>query len=183
MVKDRGQNTTAKRARSDGASSSGCGWLAPKAARPSSSCPPARNTALRCGLRAAMSGARPTSKRKRGEACGSAAALQSAAAEPAPPPPNELDADPLDAVLALLHADFQCAICQGLVVAPHLVSCSHRFCGACIHKWAARENTCPTCRAVMQGPPVFERGVVRWQRSCRQRLRALTRPSSFLRTS
>ena len=66
----------------------------------------------------------------------------------------------LDLVAALVHANFQCAICQGLVVEPHLLSCSHRFCGACIRPWTRSHDTCPTCRTVMRGPPALERGVV-----------------------
>ena len=128
-----------------------------------------------------MSEASSERKRKREEEQGdTAAALEPAASEPAPPPPS--DADALDAVLTLLHSEFQCAICHGLVVAPHiLLPCSHRFCGACILKWTERKNTCPTCRAVTQGPPALERGVVRRLHSlpcqCPNLMRSLLRTS------
>lgn len=72
------------------------------------------------------------------------------------------DEEALEQVVSLLQSGFQCAICQGLVVAPHVLSCSHRFCGCCILEWTGRENdTCPTCRAEISGAPTFERGVVR----------------------
>ena len=90
------------------------------------------------------------------------------------PPPNEVAV--LGAVLSQLQAEFCCAICQGLVVAPHMLPCSHRFCGACIFKWTPRHNTCPTCRAVIRGPLALERGVVRsLRRSVTQSYIALTR--------
>ena len=100
-----------------------------------------------------MSGASPDRKRKRGERRDNKAA---AALEPA--------ADALHAVVARLHADFQCAICHGLVVAPHILPCSHRFCGACIMEWTKRKKTCPECRTVVRGRLALERGVVRRQR-------------------
>ena len=75
------------------------------------------------------------------------------------PPSNEVAV--LGAVLSQLQAEFCCAICQGLVVAPHMLPCSHRFCGACIFKWTPRHNTCPTCRTIIREPLALERGVVR----------------------
>ena len=109
-----------------------------------------------------MSGASPsTRKRELGESVDEAPAFEAAADDDARAPPGDGDAAALDAVMALLQADFQCAICQGLVVAPHNLSCSHRFCGACIHKWTDLNDTCPTCRATIRGPPALERGVVR----------------------
>jgi hypothetical protein len=102
----------------------------------------------------------PTRKRAR-ELSDEAPAFEAADDDDARAFPGGGDAAALDAVMALLQADFQCAICQGLVVAPHNLSCSHRFCGACILKWTTRQRTCPTCRATMQGPPALERGVVR----------------------
>ena len=109
-----------------------------------------------------MSGAGPLTRKRTRQQQRSAdapAAPEPAAAARAPPGGD--DAAALDAVMALLQADFQCAICQGLVVAPHNLSCSHRFCGACILKWTDRNDTCPTCRADLQGPPALERGLVR----------------------
>jgi len=108
-----------------------------------------------------MSGAGPlTRKRSRQQRSADAPAAPEPAVAARAPPGGD-DAAALDAVMALLQADFQCAICQGLVVAPHNLSCSHRFCGACIFKWTTRQRTCPTCRAVMQQPPALERGLVR----------------------
>ena len=111
---------------------------------------------------AGASGAHKRSRKERDSGNNAAAPDAAAAAGAAP----SGDAAALDAVMALLHADFQCAICQGLVVAPHILPCSHRFCGACILQWTERSDTCPTCRADVQGPPTLERGVVRrWLRS------------------
>ena len=119
-------------------------------------------------------GASGAHKRSRHERDGGDDAAAPDAAGSAGAAPNG-DASALDAVMALLHADFQCAICQGLVVAPHILPCSHRFCGACILQWIERSDTCPTCRADVQGAPTLERGVVR-----RRRLPATFRcPNAF----
>jgi len=105
-----------------------------------------------------MSGAGPaTRKRARQQQSGNAAAAAALDARATP----SGDTAALDGVMVQLQADFQCAICHGLVVAPHLLLCSHRFCGACIFAWTSRNDTCPTCRADLQGPPALERGVVR----------------------
>ena len=77
--------------------------------------------------------------------------------------PRRSAAATLDAVLALMQSDFSCSVCHGLVVAPHILACSHRFCGNCILEWTGRgKNTCPECRVQIKQPPVLERGLVRF---------------------
>ena len=105
-----------------------------------------------------MSGT-PMRKQSRKESGNDAPARDYDAVADAAAPSDE--AATLHAVLALLETDFQCAICQGMVVAPHLLPCSHRFCGVCILEWLKRKGSCPTCRATTQGPPALERGMVR----------------------
>ena len=114
-----------------------------------------------------------TRKRKR-ESDEDDAAREATGAAACAQPSSEAAA--LDAVIALLEADFQCAICQSTVVVPHLLSCGHRFCGACIFTWTQRKSTCPTCRAETQGAPARERGVVRTLLRRSYEL-ALTQPS------
>jgi Zinc finger, C3HC4 type (RING finger) len=77
--------------------------------------------------------------------------------------PRRSAAATLDAVLALMQSDFSCSVCHGLVVAPHILACSHRFCGNCILEWTERDNnTCPECREDIEQSPVLERGLVRF---------------------
>jgi len=56
--------------------------------------------------------------------------------------PRRSAAATLDAVLALMQSDFSCSVCHGLVVAPHILACSHRFCGNCIMgvDWSRQEH-------------------------------------------
>jgi hypothetical protein len=45
-----------------------------------------------------------------------------------------------------LRREWQCPICLDLIVAAHLLPCSHAFCGECIGKWERANSTCPVCR-------------------------------------
>jgi hypothetical protein len=49
--------------------------------------------------------------------------------------------DALEQVVSVMQSGFQCAICQGLVVAPHVLACSHRFCGCCIREWTSSHRS------------------------------------------
>ena len=125
-----------------------------------------RSTLPRAAAGAAMADA-PTRKRKHKHAEASDNDSDGAALEPAgkrAPPPSRA-ADALEGVRALVGDEFQCAVCLGLVVAPHVLSpCAHRFCGVCILEWAGGKSTCPACRAEIKGPPAFDRAVVRRRR-------------------
>ena len=42
-------------------------------------------------------------------------------------------------VMSELRASMTCAICFGLKVGPHTLSCGHTFCGGCLSEWLAVE--------------------------------------------
>mmetsp|Transcript_7293 Transcript_7293/g.12126 ORF Transcript_7293/g.12126 Transcript_7293/m.12126 type:complete len:425 (+) Transcript_7293:169-1443(+) len=60
---------------------------------------------------------------------------------------------------------YECGICAGVMVAPHVVDCAgigHTFCGPCVAEWMGQaraegcETTCPYCRqAITAALPVF----------------------------
>jgi hypothetical protein len=77
-----------------------------------------------------------------------------AAASPAQPPASLL-------LLQRVTADAVCAICLDIAVAPHVLPCTHSFCGACLARLLAprgRPAVCPTCRAPA-GVPRYERAL------------------------
>ncbi|XP_015370524.1 PREDICTED: E3 ubiquitin-protein ligase RNF8-like [Diuraphis noxia] len=47
----------------------------------------------------------------------------------------------------LLENDFQCAICNEVILRPSTANCNHTFCDSCLKTWLARSNYCPTCRS------------------------------------
>jgi hypothetical protein len=95
-------------------------------------------------------------------AAGEAAVLVVVVQEQKPLPTFEphsvtpLEGNDLSAVRARLSADCKCAICLGLLVAPHALACSHSFCGSCITTWLKKNNICPCCRT-RASKPVYER--------------------------
>ncbi|XP_022183475.1 E3 ubiquitin-protein ligase RNF8-like isoform X2 [Myzus persicae] len=47
----------------------------------------------------------------------------------------------------LLENDFQCAICNEVIIRPSLANCNHIFCESCLRTWLSRSIYCPTCRS------------------------------------
>lgn len=44
-----------------------------------------------------------------------------------------------------------CSICMELITNPILIECTHIFCGGCLIKWLKNNNSCPYCRATING--------------------------------
>ena len=44
-----------------------------------------------------------------------------------------------------------CSICMELMTNPILIECTHIFCGGCLIKWLKNNNSCPYCRAAING--------------------------------
>ncbi len=67
-------------------------------------------------------------------------------------PSQAAGAAPLGAAaVAAASANFSCAVCRGLLVAPHSLACAHMFCGPCLAKWLDNKRQCPTCRCAVEG--------------------------------
>ena len=51
-------------------------------------------------------------------------------------------------LLDRLKEQTSCGVCFDTMVAPHVLSCGHNFCGECIFIWLRRQgkSTCPSCR-------------------------------------
>ncbi|XP_071442345.1 E3 ubiquitin-protein ligase RNF8-like isoform X2 [Hetaerina americana] len=48
---------------------------------------------------------------------------------------------------ALMEDEFQCSICNELLVEAVTLTCSHTFCYYCLQRWKTQNNICPYCRA------------------------------------
>jgi len=57
-----------------------------------------------------------------------------------------------------MAADLCCSICYETMVAPHVLPCSHSFCGVCITAWAHKSALCPCCRERFSRP-AYERAL------------------------
>eukprot|EP00898_Chlorokybus_atmophyticus_P001150 jgi/Chlat1/2035/Chrsp159S02331 len=67
--------------------------------------------------------------------------------------------DTTNTAMELLGEEFECVICREWLIAAHTLSCSHTFCGDCITPWLNKNDTCPTCRERVTGPPVAVRTI------------------------
>ena len=64
----------------------------------------------------------------------------------------------------VLAQELQCGVCLGLLCRPHVLSCGHAFCGACIHSHARAKMdawehpACPVCREILclHRPPTMQ---------------------------
>jgi len=64
--------------------------------------------------------------------------------------PKEPDAF-RSAMMKFLGEKLTCAVCFGVMVAPHATACGHTFCGPCIFKWISKKPSCPECRFPISG--------------------------------
>jgi hypothetical protein len=56
----------------------------------------------------------------------------------------------------------ECAICLAVARRPTVGDgCAHAFCHACLERWAARSNSCPTCRRPLRRGPAPRRAIRR----------------------
>ncbi|XP_050535169.1 E3 ubiquitin-protein ligase RNF8-like [Daktulosphaira vitifoliae] len=53
-------------------------------------------------------------------------------------------------VYSVLESDFQCSICNELMVKACTINCSHTFCEICLNTWLRESNECPLCRTSVQ---------------------------------
>ncbi|XP_050544059.1 E3 ubiquitin-protein ligase RNF8-like [Daktulosphaira vitifoliae] len=53
-------------------------------------------------------------------------------------------------VNSVLESDFQCSICNELMVKACTINCSHTFCEICLNTWLRESNVCPLCRTSVQ---------------------------------
>ena len=48
-----------------------------------------------------------------------------------------------DRFKGIVNEDLLCGICLGVLEGALETPCQHAFCGSCITKWLAQQNTCP----------------------------------------
>ncbi|XP_050522578.1 peroxisome biogenesis factor 10-like [Daktulosphaira vitifoliae] len=53
-------------------------------------------------------------------------------------------------VYSVLESDFQCSICNELMVKACTINCSHTFCEICLNTWFKNSQVCPLCRTLVQ---------------------------------
>ncbi|XP_050538428.1 E3 ubiquitin-protein ligase CHFR-like [Daktulosphaira vitifoliae] len=53
-------------------------------------------------------------------------------------------------VYSVLENDFQCPICNELMVKACAINCSHTFCEICLNTWLKKSKVCPVCRTSVQ---------------------------------
>ncbi|XP_050535029.1 E3 ubiquitin-protein ligase RNF8-like [Daktulosphaira vitifoliae] len=53
-------------------------------------------------------------------------------------------------VYSVLESEFQCPICNELMVKACTINCSHTFCEVCLNTWLRGNNVCPLCRTSVE---------------------------------
>ncbi|XP_050059135.1 E3 ubiquitin-protein ligase RNF8-like isoform X1 [Aphis gossypii] len=49
----------------------------------------------------------------------------------------------------LLENDFQCSICNEVMLRASTANCNHTFCESCLNKWLSKSKLCPVCRSIV----------------------------------